>query len=72
MADIVADLLEECLRLAQNMLQFGELEEVAVESVGVRVDLVEFRLESLKRGLCAAATSISFDIRANNCRMRTH
>ncbi len=51
-----SDLLEEGLRFAQDVLQLSELEEVAVQRLRVRIDLIELRLEALECGLRAPNT----------------
>ena len=44
-------LLEEALRLAEDVLELGEVEKVAFQRLSVRVDLLHLVLQLLKRRL---------------------
>lgn len=51
-------LVEKHLRLAQNVLQLGELEKVALQRLGILVDLAQFVFQFLEGGL---KTQMSID-----------
>lgn len=44
-------LVKEYLSLSQDVLQLGQLQEVALEGFGVLIDLAQLIFEFLKRGL---------------------